>query len=107
MTKLAAKLLVLIAVLFMPLGMATAATSAHQGHNETAMAMEHCPDKAPVKQTKSGFASCTMACSAALPAMDRPEETPLFVGCESSQAPGTISLHGIRPDTETPPPKRS
>ena len=107
MTKLVAKLLVLIAILVMPLGMATAAAPAHEGHNEAAMAMEHCPDKAPAKETKSGFAACTMACAAALPAVDRPGENLFFVGHESSPTPRVTSLQGIHPDIETPPPKRS
>jgi hypothetical protein len=98
------KLLALIAVLLIPLGMAPAAASPVHGH--VAMPMEHCPDQAP-KQTHGTSAECTMACAGALPAAAAEQiGPPLFVGTRAHPAP-TAQLHGLHPETATPPPRRS
>ena len=106
MRRLIGKLLLLLAVLAMPLGM-TAAPAAATEHHSAAMPMQHCPDEQQGTDVKDGFAQCTMACAAALPAFDAmPADAalPLEAKAESAVAP---MLHGIQPDIATPPPKRS
>jgi hypothetical protein len=99
---LAWKLLALIAVLVMPLAMAPAAASpVHQA----SMPMEHCPDQAP-RHDQGGIAECTMACAAALPAIPTKQDAPLVVASVPSQASPTRHLHGLDPETATPPPRR-
>jgi hypothetical protein len=106
-TKLAARLLVLLAVLLMPLGMATAAAPTEHAQAMAGMPMEHCPDQTPQHDMKGGLAACTMACSAALPAADlaRSELEPLAL-VAVMPAP-IVSLDGIEPETATPPPRLS
>jgi hypothetical protein len=48
-----------------------------------------------------------MACSAALPAVDRPAERPLLLVCAPTEAAAVQILRGLHPDTVTPPPKGS
>ena len=103
----AAKLLVLLAVLLMPLGMATAATSAHHEQSAGGVPVQHCPDGAPHHDMKGGLAACTMACSAALPAADLSRSEPAAAAYVPVAPSVTTSLHGIHPDTATPPPKVS
>jgi len=106
MARIGAKLLVLLTVLLMPLGMTVAPAIAHSAPTAT-MPMEHCPESAPGQDIKDGFALCTMACSAALPALDFGEDQPLRIVC-MPDAPGTAErLRGLHPETATPPPKRS
>ncbi len=107
MTRLASRLLVLLAVLLMPLGMATAATPVHHEQAAAATPMEHCPDQTPQNDRKGGLTACTMACSGALPAVHfaSSEFAPLAYAV---LAPAPIaSLDGIQPETATPPPRLS
>lgn len=99
------KLLTLIAVLLLPLGMTTPA-AATQRH-AASMPNQGCPDHAPNHGSKAAFAECTMACSAALPAADLGGNEPLIVLCEPVQSETATKLHGLQPETETPPPKSS
>jgi hypothetical protein len=106
MIRLISKMLVLFAVLTMPLGMAPVAAASH--HAPTAgMMMQHCPGEGTKHESKGGFAVCTMACSAALPAADIcADRSPLIV--VAAMLPGAPhALHGLHPDTATPPPKGS
>jgi hypothetical protein len=97
-----AKLLTLIAVLLMPLGMTTA-----QHHASAAtMSTEHCPDEG-MPDAKGGIAQCTMACAAALPAMDSTAGAAVTIICTPEVPAAALRLHGVRPDTATPPPKAS
>lgn len=98
------KLLALIAVLLIPLGMAPAAASPVHGH--VAMPMEHCPDQAP-KQTHGTSAECTMACAGALPAVAASHMAPPLFAERLAQPAPTARLHGLHPETATPPPRRS
>lgn len=107
MLRLIGKLLVLVAVLLMPLGMPAApATTAHHGTSAN-MPMQYCPEQAPSHHSKSGFAECTMACSAALPAVDSPQEQYLPAACGPVSAAASQVLRGLHPDIATPPPKAS
>lgn len=101
------KLLMLAALLFMPLGMAPASAVAPHAPEMAGMAMGHCPDPAQGHDRKSGFAECTMACAAALPALEKPQGERLLILCEPAPAYRAQQLNGIHPETATPPPKRS
>ena len=98
------KLLTLIAVLFMPIGMAPAAAAG--AHRSPAAMMRHCPGKPP-SDDKAGFAECTMACAAALPAVEAPEAKPLVRPAELPRITASQTLCGLHPETATPPPKLS
>ncbi|MFL6730449.1 MAG: hypothetical protein ACJ8E3_07950 [Sphingomicrobium sp.] len=101
-----AKLLLLLAVLLMPFGMTPAAVagpvSAH-----TSMPVQHCPEQAPNHGAKAGFTECTMACSAALPPAETRSDQPLLIACAPDLFEALRQLHGLHPETATPPPKRS
>jgi len=99
------KLVVLLAVLLMPFGMTAPAAAAAQ-HAPTAMPMGHCPEESP-SQRKAGFVECTMACSAALLATSFGPREPLAIVCAPDEPAIAQRLHGLHPETETPPPKRS
>ena len=100
------KLLTLIAVLAMPLGM-TAAPAAAMQHHAVSMPMQHCPEQAPGHDSKGAFVECTMACSAALPATDWSSKQPEFGKPQLVRPAATRQLHGLHPETATPPPKLS
>jgi hypothetical protein len=95
------RLLALIAVLLMPLGMATPAAA----HPMADMAMSHCPDQPSHHQQKAWSAECTMACASALPAFDRAEDQIGPVARVAFVSLPAQPLHGLHPDTATPPPK--
>jgi hypothetical protein len=106
MIRMFAQLLVLLAVLVMPLGMAPAATATPAQHH-SAMPTGHCPGPESGHGSKAGFAECTMACSAALPAAEAPQDGPVPIN-RTTAAPEVVQrLHGLHPDTATPPPKHS
>ena len=108
MTRMVAKLLVLLAVVLMPLGMTAAPAAAAQHHLiAQAMPTEHCPDEGSTEDSKAGFAQCTMACSAALPAADPGADEHYLIVCAPAQSALTHNLHGLHPETATPPPKSS
>jgi len=105
MSRLVSKLLVLLAVLLMPLGMAPAAAG-QASHHAMTMPMQHCPEQAP-SEHKAGFVECTMACSAALPAVELARDG--VVAGPAGLALPTIQpvLHGLHPETATPPPRHA
>jgi hypothetical protein len=106
MRKLIARLILMLAVLSMPLGMAPASAAEH---HSTAMAstMPHCPEPAPTNPAKGAIPACAMACASALPAADpaRPERIALPDPPVATVAVQT--LDGLHPETATPPPKLS
>ena len=108
MMRLIAKLLLLLAVMLMPFGMAPAGASPNQPHAMSAgMPMQHCPEQRGKGDMKGGFADCSMACSAALPAVDRPREGHSPIAGPPTAPAAARELHGLHPDTATPPPKAS
>lgn len=108
MRQLLARLLLLVAVLLMPFGMTPAAAMAHEQHSAAAaMPAGHCPEQAPRPGGKAGFIECTMVCSAALPASDLKRHEPRLIVCVPVEAAAARQLHGLHPDTATPPPRRS
>jgi hypothetical protein len=100
------KLITLLALLLMPFGMTAAPASAHQSM-AAGMPTEHCPDQGSNHGAKGGFAECTMACAAALPTADFASQGPLLIVCQPIQPAAALQLHGLHPDTATPPPKHS
>src|SRR4051812_36141205 len=100
------KLLLLMTMLLVPLGMSPAAAMAHHSP-AAAMPMRHCPEQGSKHQSKAGFAECTMACSAALPATDIDAERPSLNAPPSITPGAQHALRGLHPDTATPPPKVS
>jgi hypothetical protein len=95
-----------MALLLMPLGMAPAA-AAPQHAMAMDMPMGHCPDQSSHHDMKGGIAECTMACAAALPAADLANHEPMLIACEPILFSSTEPLHGVHPETATPPPKHS
>ena len=103
------KLLVLVAVLLMPFGMTGAATASPsvQHHEMAGMPMGHCPDEQSQPDSKPGIAACTMACSAALPAIHGVRPGPAMIVCAPEIASPARPLDGLHPETADPPPKGS
>jgi hypothetical protein len=107
-TRMFAKLLVLLAVLLMPLGMTTAASAAPSSHHDMAgMPMSHCPDGGSRSDSIPGIAACTMVCSAALPAADLSSNDTELASTAPLQPAIVHQLHGLHPETATPPPRRA
>ena len=106
MRAFACNLLALIALLLMPFGM-TAAPAAPAEHHAAAMPMQHCPEQAPKPAGKAGFVACTMVCSTALPATELRRSEPHLIVCVPPEAASVRQVHGLHPDTATPPPRRS
>lgn len=108
MKAVLAQLLLLVSVLLMPLGMSAApAAVPHHADNASAMPMEHCPDRKAPKDQHRGFAECTMACAAALPAADARPSAGMALVCTPERPETAEQLPSLAPETATPPPKRS
>ena len=107
MRAVIARVLLLAAVLLMPFGMSGASAGAHREH-AAEMPMSHCPDQEPRKHALAGgIAQCTMVCSAALPAVHVGiAESPVLL-CTPAKPAITQRLHGLEPETVTPPPRHS
>ena len=102
MTRIAAKLLILIALLAMPLGMSAAPANAPMDH-ET---MSHCADMEPAdSDAQSGIGACTMVCSAALPAIGPIGAMPRTISEAPRPALPLKRLAGVLLETATPPPR--
>jgi hypothetical protein len=102
-----ARLVLVLAVLLMPFGMAPAAASVAHPSTDMAMPMGHCDQKGSTHDRKGGVAECTMVCASALPAaFGRAGERPLVI-CEPAQPASATPLRGLDPETATPPPRRS
>jgi hypothetical protein len=101
------RLLTLIAVLLLPLGMQPVAAAPAMSHHGAAMPMQHCPEQGSKHDGKAGFDECTMVCSSALPAVSLAQPALLLLACAPEMSGVTQILHGLQPETATPPPKRS
>jgi hypothetical protein len=101
------KLLMLVAVLLMPFGMAPAAAAAAHPPMTMDIAKGHCPDQGSHHGANGGTAECTMACAGALPAADLADNEPLLIARAPIRPTAAQRLQGLHPDTATPPPKRS
>ena len=100
------RLLLLVAVLLMPFGMAPVLASQHQ-HSGAAMPMQHCPEQTPSHSGKAGFTECAMACSSALPAAVLRQREQVGFENPPQTAVESPRLRGIHPDIATPPPRSS
>ena len=99
------RLVLLAAVLLMPFGMMPSAAVAHGHAGMAAMPIGHCDERVPKQHMKGGIVECTMACSAALPAAENTrDEPPLSVSSLARPLAATV-LHGLHPETATPPPR--
>jgi hypothetical protein len=93
----------LVALLLMPFGMQPASAADHF----PSMSIGHCPDQGSKPDSKGTLAHCTMACSAALPAVDA-EPIRSHEMARTSFAPGLASaLSDIELEIATPPPRLS
>lgn len=102
------KFLAIVALLLTSFGMAAAPLGAvPHGDSAMAMPMDHCPDAGHEADMKGGVPECAMACSAALPAAELSPHEPLTILCTPAEGRLARSLHGLHPDTATPPPKDS
>ena len=99
-----AKLLLVFAMLLMPLGMAPAAAAHHR--TMAGMQMEHCPDQKSDHHS-GGITECTMVCAPALPAAAASTPERAFVARQPVALVLVERLHGLHPETATPPPKLS
>ena len=106
MATLVARLILFLAVLLMPLGMTAAPAAAHQSM-AAEMPMGHCPDQQRGDDHKAGIADCTMACAAALPAVEAVRDDPSIEPSAQIVAVQPHGLHGLHPETATPPPRVS
>ena len=102
------KILATVALLLSSFGMGMSpAAAAAPAHHGAAMPISHCPDQGSRPDGKAGPAECTMACSAALPAIDNARPMPPT----SASAPLARSiaprLLGLHPETIPPPPRIS
>jgi hypothetical protein len=97
----------MLAVLLMPLSMTPAPASAPNHAVMAEMPMGHCPDQGSHHDMKGGIAECTMACAASLPAGDATVGELLLIGCDPILPDSAERLHGLHPETATPPPRRS
>ncbi len=100
------RLFLLVAVVLMPLGMQPAVAAPASTHHASTP-MQHCPEPMSGYAMKGGIVECTMACSAALPAADLPQDRPLLIACIPVETETTHVLDGLNPDIATPPPKHS
>lgn len=96
-------LLILAVLALMPLGMMPAGAMAATEHHEAAMA-GHCQDEEETDNS-AGFAQCTMACAAALPAIDAPVEADVAMTACPLAVTRIVHLSGLEPDIATPPPR--
>jgi hypothetical protein len=102
-----ARIFLLLSVLTMPLGMAPAAT-AQTETSAHAMPMGHCDQQRQSRHDmKGGLADCTMACSAALPAVETAREGPVLIASSPVRPIAAQVLRGLTPDTADPPPRRT
>lgn len=105
---LAAKLLLLLAVLLMPLGMASAAATVPAPDHQSAMAgmvMQHCPEQTNKRHGSDTLAPCSMACASALPAQDAAHGEAPRTARQVAYQVARLALRGIETETSTPPPK--
>jgi hypothetical protein len=107
MPRLLAKVLLFVAMLMAPLTMTAAPAAPMHGAMAAAMPMNHCPDEDGSREQTSGVADCTMACAAALPALQYSGQP--AVALRRDRVGGKLAerLDSLDPEIATPPPKRA
>jgi len=106
MRSLTLRLLAILAVMFMPFGMA-AAPAAPMEHQQMAMPMQHCPEPNSSRHSSGALADCTMACASALPATHLEIAAAHPASRFLPQAAPIAALSEIQLEIATPPPRRS
>lgn len=101
------RLLVLLALMLMPFGMAAAPAASAHHHPMAAMAMEHCPEVPSRHAAQMGIGACTMACAGALPAIDLSRAAICVIAASPEFSPAAERLEGQQPEIATPPPRHS
>ena len=101
------RLLLLLAMLLMPFGMASAPASTGPHAAPMAMPMGHCDDQRSHHGTKGGITECTMACAAALPPVSSSSAARPMIVCTPVLPAAAQRLLGMDPEIATPPPKDS
>ena len=100
--------LLLVAMLLMPFGMASAASSNAHQMSAAEMPMKHCPDTGGADHGgKPGIPTCAMACASALPAIDFATEHHRIADAARLAVFIAHPLQGFHPETLTPPPRLS
>lgn len=99
------RLFALVAILMLPLGMATAPAEMHHAPMAADM-MQHCPDEPSNDDLARVLSECTMACSAALPATGSTAASQPFATAPAEPAIPPV-LASIALEIATPPPKLS
>lgn len=105
MREALARLLLIAAILFMPIGMAAPAAALSPDARTALSAMEHCSEEGTADHRQGGVDECTMACAAALPAIDRTDGQSLAPVAAPSLRVLAAPLTGLHPETATPPPR--
>lgn len=107
MSQIISRIVLLLAVLLMPFGMVPAAAAGHMGPS-AGMPLGHCPDQEQRHQTNNGIEVCTMVCAAALPVSAASRADKLATVQRAPVLPSLSQrLHGLHPETATPPPRLS
>jgi hypothetical protein len=105
--QLLSRLFLLLAMLLMPLGMTPSVASAPHADGTSAMPGGHCSGQSSDHSAGGSSGECAMACAAALPGGEAElGDGPPLVRQRLNQALAE-PLIGLRPETDTPPPKRS
>lgn len=98
-------LLALLALLAAPLGMRGGAAMAMP--HDSAAAAGHCDGMTPNQESgDTASVNCVMAC-AALPAVAPDSPAEVALAADTPAAALLVSLHGMRPEAATPPPRKS
>lgn len=106
MRTIISRVTLLMAVLLMPFGMASAPASSMHHAMGGSMPMQHCQDEqAPSNHSKATFVECTMACASALPADGASAYEPPMLVCTPVLAATVQRLTSLHPETATPPPR--
>lgn len=104
MTAAVLRLLALIALVLMPIGMASAPAAASGMPADHAMAAGHCEGQSRSDEAPAPNMDCTAMC-AAIPAREPVAQAPLFQRAAPRTIAFAFAFEGIVPETATPPPK--
>ncbi len=104
MTAAVLRLLALIALVLMPIGMASVPAAASAMPADHTMAAGHCEGQPGSEEAPAATMDCTAMC-AAIPAREPVAKAPLFQRTALRTIVFAFAFEGIVPETATPPPK--
>jgi hypothetical protein len=104
MTATVFRLLALIALVLMPMGMASAPAAASAMPADHGMAAGHCEGQSSSDEAPAANMDCTAMCTA-IPAREPVAQPPLFQRASPQSAEIAIAFAGIEPEIATPPPR--